>query len=123
MDVLLDTGFWAVVGGSAFILLLIIGIAGSFLESRMKGKAPPKSAGMAVMLLCLALCIILALSFIPLMVITVLGFQEVIGNRGVAPIGFLLDHQAEIIIALWAIIIGGSLLAVPAMLHDLKKEL
>ena len=122
MDIL-DSGFWAIVAGSAFLLIVLFSTIGGFLESRMKKDSPGyKNAGMVMMLVMLGLCIILAISAVPLIIITVLGFQEVIGNSDVPAIGFLLDHRSDMIVCLWSILILGSLIAIPAMLNDMKKE-
>lgn len=120
MDVLLDTGLWAMVAGASFLLIILAGAAGSLLEPRLKGDPRAyKKAGLAMMALMLALMLALALSLIPLIVVSVSGFQEVIGNRDVPAVGFLLDHRGELIIAFWAVMLAGSLIAIPAMMKDL----
>jgi hypothetical protein len=122
-ELLLDTGLWAIIAGSAFSLMLLFSIIGAIIEPRLKNNpVRHKSAGKVMLSLMLALCIILGLSFIPFMVGTVLGFQEIIGNRDVPAVGFAIDHQVEIVLVLWSIMILGSLIAIPAMLHDMKVE-
>jgi hypothetical protein len=119
-DLLLDTGFWALVAGSAFALILVFSVIGAVLEPRIK-PVQNKTAGKIMLMVMLGLCIVLALSVVPLMVGTVLGFQEVIGNRGVPAVGFALDHQVQIVLAFWLFMIGGALIAIPAMLHDMER--
>ena len=68
-------------------------------------------AALAVMF---ALCIGLAFSAIPLMVLIVLGFQVRIGNAGTPPIRILIAHQRTIVFVLWGLMAAGLLLAIPA---------
>ena len=121
MELLLDTGLWAIVAGASFLLIVIFSAVGGVVESRLKSDpARHKKAGLVFISLMLALCIILALAMVPVMVNTVLGFQEMIGNRDIPAIAFVLDNRATIILAMWAVLILGSAIGIPAMLRDMN---
>ncbi|HSB46804.1 MAG TPA: hypothetical protein VLD37_02235 [Candidatus Bilamarchaeum sp.] len=119
MAVFLDTASWALVAGASFALIILVSAAGSLFQPLIRPSANP-AAGKFILGLMLLLCLLLAFSLVPLMVGTVLGFQEVIGNRDVPAIGFALDNQDAIVIAFWLVFAAGSLIAIPAMLHDMK---
>lgn len=114
-SVLLDTGLWAIVAGISFALIVLFSILGQLLGKRLGLQDPQRRKGM--LLLMTTLCLILALSLVPVMVGSVLGFQE--ANRSVPAISFALGHQAEIVIALWLLMLAGSAIALPAMMRGI----
>jgi hypothetical protein len=116
MDILADMGFWAAVSVVAFVLIIAISALGSAFGARAGLDRNP-GVRKAMLLLMAALCLLLALSLVPLMVGSVLGFQQ--GNSGVPAISFALENQSAIVIALWLLMLCGSALALPAMMRDM----
>lgn len=103
----------ALITGIIFAALLAIGWGGKFLDGL--GLLPhDRILQIAVLAIMLALCIGLAFSAIPLMVLIVLGFQVRIGNAGIPPIRVLIARQRTIVLVLWALMAAGLLVAVPA---------
>ncbi|HEY4471609.1 MAG TPA: hypothetical protein VGN21_10595 [Stellaceae bacterium] len=103
----------ALITGIIFAALLAIGWGGNLLDGL--GLLPhDRTIQIAVLAIMLALCIGLAFSAIPLMVLIVLGFQVRIGNAGIPPIRALIAHQRMIVLVLWGLMAAGLLVAVPA---------
>ena len=103
----------ALITGAIFAALLAIGWGGNLLDAL--GLAPhDRGIQIAILALMLGLCVGLAFSAVPLMVLIVLGFQVRIGNAGVPPIRTLIAHQRTIVFVLWALMAAGLLIAVPA---------
>jgi hypothetical protein len=103
----------ALITGAIFAALLAIGWGGNLLDA--VGLAPhDRGIQIAVLALMLGLCVGLAFSAVPLMVLIVLGFQVRIGNAGVPPIRTLIAHQRTIVFVLWGLMAAGLLIAVPA---------
>ncbi len=117
-SILLDTGLWAVLACLSFALIVLFAILGQLFGARL-GLQDPK-ARKTMFLLMTGLCLLLALSLVPLMVGVVLGFQE--GNRSVPIIAFALDNQDDIVIVLWLLLLAGSFLALPAMMRDMRFD-
>lgn len=103
----------ALITGVIFAALLAIGWGGNLLDGL--GLLPhDRAIQIAFLALMLALCIGLAFSAIPLMVLIVLGFQARIGNAEVPPIRTLIAHQRTVVFVLWGLMAAGLLVAVPA---------
>ena len=103
--------------GAIFAALLAIGWGGNLLDAL--GLVPhDRGIQIAVLALMLGLCVGLAFSAVPLMVLIVLGFQVRIGNAGVPPIRTLIAHQRTIVFVLWGLMAAGLLIAVPAAILD-----
>jgi hypothetical protein len=103
----------ALITGAIFAALLAIGWGGNLLDAL--GLVPhDRGIQIAVLALMLGLCVGLAFSAVPLMVLIVLGFQVRIGNAGVPLIGTLIAHQRTIVLVLWGLMAAGLLIAVPA---------
>ncbi len=114
-SILLDAGLWAMVAGLSFALIALLAILGQLFGKRL-GLQEPK-ARKPMLLLMTGLCLILALSLVPVMVGAVMGFQE--GNRDVPIVAFALESQDDIIIGLWLLLLAGSFIALPAMMRDI----
>ena len=103
----------ALITGAIFSALLAIGWGGNLLDAL--GLVPhDRGIQIAVLALMLGLCVGLAFSAVPLMVLIVLGFQVRIGNAGVPLIRTLIAHQRTIVLVLWGLMAAGLLIAVPA---------
>jgi hypothetical protein len=103
----------ALITGIIFAALLAIGWGGNLLDGL--GLLPhDRTIQIAVLAMMLALCIGLAFSAVPLMVLIVLGFQVRIGNAEFPPIRALIAHQRMIVLVLWGLMAAGLLVAVPA---------
>ena len=103
----------ALITGAIFAALVAIGWGGNLLDAL--GLLPhDRAVQLAVVAVMFALCIGLAFSAIPLMVLIVLGFQVRIGNAGTPPIRILIAHQRTIVFVLWGLMAAGLLLAIPA---------
>ena len=113
--ILSDLGLWAAVAGASFALIILANILVSLAGSRIGMDRSPR-ARKAVILVMAFLCLVLALSLIPLMVGAVLGFQQ--GSRAVPAVAFALSHQDDIVLAVWLLMLCGSALAIPAMMRD-----
>jgi len=99
--------------GAIFAALLAIGWGGNLLDAL--GLVPhDRALQIAVLALMLGLCVALAFSAVPLMVLIVLGFQVRIGNAGVPVIRTLIAHQRTIVFVLWGLMAAGLLIAIPA---------
>jgi hypothetical protein len=99
--------------GAIFAALLAIGWGGNLLDAL--GLVPhDRALQIAVLALMLGLCVALAFSAVPLMVLIVLGFQVRIGNAGVPLIRMLIAHQRAIVFVLWGLMAAGLLIAIPA---------
>ena len=103
----------ALITGAIFAGLLAIGWGGNLLDAL--GLVPhDRALQIAVLALMLGLCVALAFSAVPLMVLIVLGFQVRIGNAGVRVIRTLIAHQRTIVFVLWGLMAAGLLIAIPA---------
>lgn len=107
----------ALITGAIFAALLAIGWGGNLLD--VLGLVPhDQGIQIAVLALMLGLCVGLAFSAVPLIVLIVLGFQVRIGNAGVPLIRTLIAHQRAIVFVLWGLMAAGLLIAVPAAILD-----
>ena len=103
----------SLITGAIFAALLAIGWGGNLLDAL--GLVPhDRAIQIAVLALMLGLCVALAFSAVPLMVLIVLGFQVRIGNAGVPVIRTLIAHQRTIVFVLWGLMAAGLLIAIPA---------
>ena len=103
----------SLITGAIFAALLAIGWGGNLLDGL--GLLPhDRALQIAVLALMLGLCVALAFSAVPLMVLIVLGFQVRIGNSGVPVIWTLIAHQRTIVFVLWGLMAAGLLIAIPA---------
>jgi hypothetical protein len=103
----------ALITGAIFAALLAIGWGGNLLDAL--GLVPhDRGIQIAVLALMLGLCVGLAFSAVPLMVLIVLGFQVRIGNAGVPLIRTLIAHQRAMVFVLWGLMAAGLLIAIPA---------
>ena len=103
----------ALITGAIFAALLAIGWGGNLLDAL--GLVPhDRTIQIAALALMLGLCVALAFSAVPLMVLIVLGFQVRIGNAGVPVIRTLIAHQRTIVFVLWGLMAAGLLIAMPA---------
>ncbi len=114
-SILLDTGLWAMMAGLSFALIALLAILGQLFGARL--GLQEQKARKPMLLLMTGLCLILALSLVPVMVGAVLGFQE--SNRDIPAVAFALDNQDDIVIALWLLLLAGSFIALPAMMRDI----
>ncbi len=117
-SILPGAGLWAVIACLSFALIALLAVLGQLFGARLGLQRP--EAGKTMFLLMTGLCLLLALSLVPLMVGIVLGFQE--GNRSVPIIAFALDNQDSIVIVLWLLLLAGSFLALPAMMRDMRFD-
>ena len=102
----------SLITGAIFAALLAIGWGGNLLDGL--GLLPhDRALQIAVLALMLGLCVALAFSAVPVMVLIVLGFQVRIGN-GVPLIRMLIAHQRAIVFVLWGLMAAGLLIAIPA---------
>jgi hypothetical protein len=105
----------SLITGAIFAGLLAIGWGGNLLDGL--GLLPHDwTIQIAVLALMLGLCVALAFSAVPLMVLIVLGFQARIGNAGVPVIRTLIAHQRTIVFVLWGLMAAGLLIAIPAVI-------
>src|ERR1043166_7451093 len=99
--------------GAIFAAPLAIGWRGNLLSAL--GLVPhDRALQIAVLALMLGLCVALAFSAVPLMVLIVLGFQVRIGNTGVPVIRTLIAHQRPIVFVLGVLMAAVLLIAIPA---------
>jgi hypothetical protein len=103
---------WALICAVSFALLLIVGWGGNILQGTgvVRDPGAMKITFLAVMIGLLA---VFAISAIPVMVHTVLGFQRGIGNANVPPVRTALTHSNLIVYVLWGLIGAGTLIAIP----------
>ncbi|MBV9992045.1 MAG: hypothetical protein JOZ72_12225 [Alphaproteobacteria bacterium] len=95
-----------------FAALLVVPIVGNVLAA--SGMAPPpRSMQLPFMIGYLVLFVAAGLSAVPVMVMTVLRAQERQGRAAA-----LVRRQTTIIWAMWALILLGIAVAVPAMIAD-----
>ena len=100
-----------------FAGLLVIGWGGNLLEGF--GLFPHEPAlQIGVLVVLLGLCVGLAFSAVPLMVLTVLRFQVSAGNANRPLIRTLIAHQRMIVFVMWGLMAAGLLIAVPAAVLD-----
>ena len=97
-----------------FALLLGIPIVGNILQA--SGMAPPAAAPLlAFQIFYFALFLAFGLSAIPVIVMVVLRQQEGVTAE---PIAAMVRNQKAIVWALWILILLGTVVAVPAAIHD-----
>jgi hypothetical protein len=107
----------AIIFGALLALVIGIAVLGNVLEGA--GMAPPAPALRWVILGgYLALVLALALSAIPVMVKAVLAAQVTAGNGELPLVKFLNTNQTWIILAMWALMIVGIAIAIPAAIND-----
>jgi hypothetical protein len=104
----------AIIFGALLAALVGIAVGGNALESA--GVAPLSGASryVAVMLF-FGLFIAFGLSAIPVMVMLVVRAQVKAGNQDVPAIAAVTRRQNVIIWSLWALIVAGLCVAIPAM--------
>jgi len=104
----------AIICAVLFALLLGIPIVGNLLQT--SGVSPqPSGPLLAFQIFYFALFLAFGLSAIPVIVMIVLR-----GQRGVeaAPIAAMIRNQNAIVWTLWALILAGAAVAIPAAIHD-----
>jgi hypothetical protein len=103
---------------SLFAALIGLAALGNGLAA--SGVIRPLHGAAQAIALCVFLTLFLAagLSAIPVMVKLVLGAQERLGHREAPLVGPLIRHQVVIVWAMWAIILAGLAVALPAMVAD-----
>jgi hypothetical protein len=107
----------ALITAGFFAGLLVVGWSGNLLEAL--GLFPHDPAlGIGVLVVLFALCAGLAFSAVPLMILTVLRFQESIGNANRPIIRTMIAHQRTIVFVMWGLMAAGLLVAVPAAILD-----
>lgn len=107
----------AIIFGALLALIIVISITGNALEAA--GTLPPSPALQIVMrVVFFGLVIALALSAVPVMVKSVIAAHVKAGNAELAPVKAVIASQNWIIIAMWALMIGGMAIAIPAAIQD-----
>ena len=105
----------SIICGALLAALIAIGVVGNVLESA--GVAPLSGASRYVaLILFFGLFIAFGLSAIPVMVMLVLRAQVNAGNQDVPAIAAVIRQQNVIIWSLWALIVAGLCVAIPAMI-------
>jgi hypothetical protein len=105
----------AIICGALLAALIGIAVVGNALEAA--GVAPLSGASRYVAIgLLFGLFIAFGLSAIPVMVMLVLRAQVTAGNQDVPAIAAVIRRQNAIIWWLWAVIVVGLCLAIPAMI-------
>ncbi len=108
---------WSLICAVSFGGLLLIGWGGSMLQSSGAIR-DPGAFKYPVLALVIVLFLVFAFSAIPVMVKLVLGFQRTIGNESVPVVRSALKGENVFIWAIWGLMIAGSLIAIPAAIHD-----
>ena len=105
----------AIICGALLAALIGIAVVGNVLDSA--GVATIEGASRYVAIgLFFGLFVAFGLSAIPVMVMLVLRAQVTAGNQDVPAIAAVIRRQNIIIWLLWALIIAGLCLAIPAMI-------
>lgn len=122
-ELIMNTKLWIRGAGLCFFLIILLGIAGNLISSKVQlDPALARKAGIITILVFLLLGLGLMFSAIPVMVRIVLGFQEKIGNGHVPIIAFFLRHEAGIVLIYWSIFLAGLLVGGPYFLRDMLKN-
>ncbi len=107
----------ALITGVLFALMIGIAIAGNALEAAGV-IATPQEPQIWAMVLFFGLFLALGYSAIPLMLKLFLAGQSRIGNGDRSLIKGMAEHQTAIVLAFWALISCGLVLAIPAAIYD-----
>ena len=102
---------------SLFGALLVLGWGGNILQ----GTGVIRDVGawrIPMLVLMIGLVIAFAYSFIPVMVMMVLGFQKTIGNQNVPVVAAVLKQENTIIFGIWALMTAGLVIAIPAAIPN-----
>ncbi len=105
----------AIICGAIFVLIIALAIIGKLVSGAVKDPARYQTAAMFVFF---TLTIALALSAVPVMVKLVLAGQIRVGNADQPVIRALAAHQNTIIWIVWAMMLVGLAVAIPAALKD-----
>jgi hypothetical protein len=107
----------AIIFGALFALVVGIAILGNVLEAEGVVLATP-AAQRTMQIVFFSLVIALALAAVPVMVKAVIAAQIVAGNGEQPLIKFVVANQVRIIAVMWALMIAGLALAIPAAIED-----
>jgi hypothetical protein len=103
--------------GAIFALVIGLAILGNILEA--EGVVVSSPAVLRVMqVVFFGLVVALALAAVPVMVKSVIAAQIVAGNAEVPLIKLVNENQTRIIVAMWALMIAGLAVAIPAAIED-----
>ena len=97
--------------------LIAVPAAGAMLQASGMAELPPPYRLPALVLL-FALVVGVAFAAVPVMVMTVIGFQRRVGNEAVPAVRAATAGQKIIIWAMWALMAAGIAVAVPAAMAD-----
>ena len=106
----------ALIFGGILALTILLAILGNVLQAA--GVTAPQGFETPAKVVFFTLFLAIGFSAIPLMVKLVLAGQVRIGNADRPLIRTLIAHQGAIIWAMWAVILAGLALAVPAAIDD-----
>lgn len=107
----------AIIFGALLALVIGIAILGNVLEAA--GTLPTsRTFQLAMQVTFFSLVIALALAAIPTMVKAVIAAQIKVGNADQPFIKAVIEHQNNIIVVMWLIMIFGIAIAIPTAIED-----
>lgn len=106
----------AIIFGALMALIIVIASLGNALVA--EGETLPEPLQLPAQVLFLGLVIALALAAVPVMVKAVIAAQVAAGNAQRPMIKAVMANQTRIIVAMWAIMILGTAIAIPAAVQD-----
>src|SRR5258707_3152700 len=107
----------AIITGALFALMIGLAIAGNALEAAGVIETP-REPQVEMMVLFFGLFLAFGYSAIPLMLKLFLAGQGRIGNADRSLVKGMAEHQTAIVLAFWALISCGLVLAIPAAIYD-----